>query len=46
LAKYQSAQFKREKKVKNKLTQEIVVNLKYDDEIPAYCKYFAKKKSQ
>lgn len=33
----------KKKKVKN---QELIVNLKYDDEIPSYCKYIASKKSQ
>ena len=42
----QSINFKKEKKVKKKPSQELIVNLKYDDEVPAYCKYFAKKKSQ
>ncbi len=33
----------KKKKVKN---QELIVNLRYDDEIPSYYKYVTSKKSQ
>ena len=42
--KLQNSLHKKEKKKKK--GQELIVNLKYDDEIPSYFKYFSKKQSE